>query len=197
MPQKKITELPTLSVADSGDYVPIVDSSANITKKVPASGIVSADSLDAAIVIKDNTVTNDKLAANAAWASWTPTFTNLSGGTLNYANYQQIGKTVNYRLRYTLAGAGVGTAPTFTLPVAANSDYSSADYQSYGEALYRDTSVAATFKGIVRVSSSTVGIFGQITNSSNNILVGSINASSPIPFASGDVISIYGTYEAA
>lgn len=37
---KKITDLPTLSSADSDDLVPIVDVSGNVTKKVPASGLV-------------------------------------------------------------------------------------------------------------------------------------------------------------
>lgn len=42
MADKKITDLPDLTSADSGDYIPIVDISANITKKMPASGLVSA-----------------------------------------------------------------------------------------------------------------------------------------------------------
>lgn len=42
MADKKITDLPDLTSADSGDYFPIVDISANVTKKVPASGLAGA-----------------------------------------------------------------------------------------------------------------------------------------------------------
>src|ERR1044072_8033675 len=52
-----------------------------------------------------------------SWQSWTTTFTNLSGGTLNYAVYQQIHKTVFFQLKYTLGGAGISGRPNFTVPV--------------------------------------------------------------------------------
>ena len=50
----------------------------------------------------DNTSLNTAAGKlGAAWQSWTPTFTNMSGGTLNYAKYHQIGKTIHFRLKYT------------------------------------------------------------------------------------------------
>lgn len=42
MADKKITDLPELTQADAGDFFPIVDSSANVTKKVQAQKIIPA-----------------------------------------------------------------------------------------------------------------------------------------------------------
>lgn len=98
--------------------------------------------------IADDAVTNAKIADSAvlpenlltgtgtswAWQSWTPTFTNLSGGTLNYAKYTRVGKTVHFRFKYTLGGAGMGTDPRITLPIAPHADYVASDtYQINGQ----------------------------------------------------------------
>lgn len=58
------------------------------------------------------------------WFSYTPTFVNLSGGTLNYAEFIMIGRSVAVRMRYTLAGAGVAGTVTMTVPINFHSDYS-------------------------------------------------------------------------
>jgi hypothetical protein len=39
-----------------------------------------------------------------AMATWSPTLTNISGGTTNLAKYIQIGKTVHFKFEYTFAG---------------------------------------------------------------------------------------------
>ncbi|MFI8694232.1 phage baseplate protein [Dietzia maris] len=41
MADKRITDLPELPQADSGDFIPIVDSSMNVTKKVSFTGLLS------------------------------------------------------------------------------------------------------------------------------------------------------------
>ena len=62
------------------------------------------------------------LGDNLAYQSYTPTLTNLSGGSM-VANYTQVGKTVFVFFKYVLAGAGVSGTPRVTLPVTANSKY--------------------------------------------------------------------------
>src|SRR5262249_19012047 len=85
-----------------------------ISEFTPANG-VTIDGLN----IKDGALnTNNSVPNNAlsntgvfgsawAWSSWVPTFTNLTGGNLNYADYLQIGKTVFFKIKYTLTGANI------------------------------------------------------------------------------------------
>ncbi|WP_241473759.1 hypothetical protein [Mycolicibacterium neoaurum] len=72
MAQKKITELGALAKADVGDYYPIVDSSANTTKRVPAEHSMPDGTVTAA-KMADGTITAAKVDA-AAYLSGT--FTN-------------------------------------------------------------------------------------------------------------------------
>lgn len=76
MADKKITDLPQLTVAEAGDLIPIVDSSANITKKVPASGIVPDGSLTE-IKYQDGSVTPKK-RSGGFWVG-VHTFNNATG----------------------------------------------------------------------------------------------------------------------
>lgn len=130
-----------------------------------------------------------------AWQTWTPTFTNISGGTLNYSKYIQIGKTVFFRLKYTLAGAGVSSSATFTLPVTASSDYSGTADPYFGHAHFRDDSASLTYLGYARVSSSTTAILASMTGASGQLQ--GLSSGVPFTWANLDSISVVGTYEAA
>ena len=57
------------------------------------------------------------------WFSYTPTFVNLSGGSLNYAKFTLNDGIATVKIKYTLAGAGVGGTVTSTVPVNFHSDY--------------------------------------------------------------------------
>jgi hypothetical protein len=133
---------------------------------------ISATAAIAGSKLADGAITNAKLdtasgGIGAAWLTWTPTFANLSGGTLNYAKYIQIGKTVHYRLKYTLAGAGMGTAPTFTAPTSLHSDYG-ASTPLAGNIVYYDTSVPRTYKGYpIWASSTTIGMLVEVITGGN------------------------------
>lgn len=130
-----------------------------------------------------------------AWQTWTPTFTGMTGGTLNYSKYIQVGKTVFYRWKYTLAGAGISASVTFTLPVTANADYS--QDIDMGNANYVDSGTQL-YKGTVTVSSVTVAFLRAMLVSGANI-VASSTLSSTVPFTwgSADYIIVTGSYEAA
>ena len=149
--------------------------------------------------INDGAVTNAKLATTtgelgAAWQTYTPTFTNLSGGTLNYFKYIQIGKTVYWRMKYTMAGANVTGQVSFTLPVAHATDYDSRHILGIG------------------VASTSAGGFNKISagpNGSGPLIVWADNASGtyvqytatsstvPITWASGSILALSGEYEVA
>lgn len=64
-------------------------------------------------------------AGSTAWQAYTPTYTNLTVGNGTHQSYfKQIGKTVVARIGFTLGStSSMGTAPTFSLPVTSNSNY--------------------------------------------------------------------------
>jgi hypothetical protein len=136
-------------------------------------------------------------ANSEAWASWTPTLTNLSGGTLNYAKYTQIGKTINFRWMYTLAGAGVSGAITFSLPVTAASDYStSGALDIIGNANITDNGVSA-YVGRTMINSTTTGTIRPENAGSSFSVLQATSSTVPFTWGSGDFIVSSGTYESA
>lgn len=138
---------------------------------------------------------NSSSGLGAAWSTWSPSLVNLSGGSQTYAKYIQIGKTVFFRFKYTLGGAGVSGAPTFTLPVTANSDYTLSDVIAYGT--LKDNSASSYAIGSGFLNSTTVC---QIVVDKDDATYGVYAAmSSTIPFtwAINDTIQLEGSYEAA
>lgn len=152
-------------------------------------------------LIDDEAITHPKISTGADmnWQSWTPTFGALSGGTLNYAKYIQLGKTVHFKLKYTLAGAGVSGPITVTMPVTPNADYSDGGFTIVNASgLLRDASISGNrFQAaIVYSSGNEFSISCWRVNGSN---VAREVTSSTIPFtwAAGDIIYVEGSYEAA
>ena len=169
-------------------------------------GTLKAGAVDNAAVLASDVVTTAKMLDSAvtpaklqsgtgsgwAWSSWTPTLTNLSGGTLNYAKYIQVGKTVHWRLKYTLAGAGVTGLPRITLPVTAHSDYVSFDhFDMTGQFQDATGFIWQAFGYLASTSAFDVGYL----NTSLNFAVTSSTA--PFTWAVSDSIKLSGTYEAA
>lgn len=163
------------------------------------------------VINSANAVTSTSIAAGAvqpqalqsgtgsgwSWQSWTPTLANMTGGTINYAKYIQIGKTVYYRFKYTLAGAGISGDVTFTLPVTANSDYGLDVDQFIGDAAFVDSG-SQLYRGSVIPSSTTVGKFRQWTTASTSVIgTAALSSSSPFTFGTGDYLLAVGSYEAA
>ena len=172
-----------------------------ISEHTAASG-VTIDGLN----IKDSAInTNNSVPNNAwnntgtfgaswAWTTWTPTLTNLSGGTTTFAKYNQIGKTVMFRFRYVLAGAGVAGLIGISLPVVANA--SAADV-IHASAQFTDTSAGGRNYGITLFgTTSRIDLYVNNAAGTYNTLSAS---SSTVPFtwATTDVIDITGMYEAA
>jgi hypothetical protein len=148
--------------------------------------------------IADGAVTNSKLSTASGepgvWTSWTPTWTNLTvGNGAHVARYTQVGKLVTINMRFTLGStSSVGTGPYFTIPVQKTTDPSFIN----GVAEFRDATGAFWF-GFCKAQDSThmsiVGINGATTGSQWL----NITATSPMTWASGDIISVMATYEAA
>ena len=172
------------------------------------NAVATANIADDAVTtakIADDAVTNAKIADSAvlpenlltgtgtswAWQSWTPTLTNLSGGTLNYAKYTRVGKTVHFRFKYTLGGAGMGTDPRITLPIAPHADYVASDtYQINGQ--LNDATGLRWIPGVLSTSGgATITIFYYTAAS----VLNAITATAPFTWAVNDQIMLSGVYE--
>jgi hypothetical protein len=174
-----------------------------ISEFTSANG-VTVDGLN----IKDSRLnTNNSVPNNAlintgtfgsswAWADWSPTLTNLSGGTLTFAKFTQQGKTVRFRLKYVLAGAGVAGAVTFTLPVTAATQYGTSNHQ-IGEGILDDGG-ATFYQGVCFLAASTTIATIRVLNASATYATyTALSSTVPFTWASTDVIQIQGEYEAA
>lgn len=130
----------------------------------------------------------------AAWQSWTPTFANLSGGTLNYAVYQQIHKTVFFQLKYTMTGANVSGRPNFSVPVtmasrtAATNDTLNCNAEYNGSIAYNG--------GLAWVDANNLTMYCFKVDATYSSYA-SVSATVPFTWASGHFILIRGYYEAA
>lgn len=155
--------------------------------------------------LTDGIVSNDKLKTGAgepggAWDTWNPTFTNLSGGTLNYAKYKEIGNKVSFRLKYTLAGAGVSGAVDFTLPVAMHSEIYANGWTPIlsNVVFYDDNTTARALGNIYSVSGeATKVLINNIAADGTQAVGRSLSSTVPFTWAANDLLLISGEYERA
>jgi hypothetical protein len=143
---------------------------------------------------KMNTEIRDFAAGSqAAWDTYTPLWTatttspTLGNGTMT-GSYNQVGKTVRFRIRIVLGSTttvGSGTY-FFTLPVT--STLAASDVVCFAALLDSSAPARAARTGIVNTAST----FFLLDNA--GIVVSN---AAPWVWASGDIISITGVYEAA
>lgn len=153
--------------------------------------------------IDDGAVTNSKLSTTSGelggtWATWTPTYTNITvGNGTVVAKYTQIGKTVIGRWSLILGStSSIGSNPNLTAPVSTNADYNSSTDFWVGGASILDSSGPAGWNGYVFMNNSnTLRLLSN--NSQTDTRNASLTATKPFTWATGDIISITFTYEAA
>lgn len=192
------------TVVDYATATHIAMMSKGILVHADQDGTLKAGAVDNTAAIADGILTNAKLSTTAgelggARQSWTPTFTNLSGGTLTYAKYTQVGKTVFYGLSYVLAGAGVAGSVSFTLPVAPSTSNNSAG-TVLGHGIGQATSGGA-FKHLQVIFNnipvtSTVTIFAM-NITSTYLTAANLSSTVPVTWANTGTIAVSGNYEAA
>lgn len=182
-PSMDFTALNVLTAAELDDFVE------NIEALADGSGL------------DDASITNAKLATGAGepggeWNDWTPTLTSLSGGTINVSKYKQVGKTVFFIFRYTLAGAGMGTNPRFTLPVTAATHTAITDTNPLSQVSILDSGTAR-YSGICSWSSTTQWAIQVQNVGSTYPSATQITSTVPFTWAANDYVLVHGTYEAA
>jgi hypothetical protein len=129
-----------------------------------------------------------------SWQSWAPT---LSGGWLNGngtydAKYCQIGKTVHWRVTFTVGSTTTkGSGMVMSLPVTAAATNSAVSAQGFlvtGSTRY----IASVLFG----NTTTVTIGTSVANATYTTW-NAMTATTPFTWATNDIVILAGTYEAA
>jgi hypothetical protein len=135
-----------------------------------------------------------------AWGSWTPTFTNFTtgNGTLNYAKYIQLGKTVHFRLKMTLGSTSAVTGGiTFSLPVNVHSDLTAAQDTLLCWGYARNTTLPVTYDLQAAWASSSSIILVAMNIGTTYLTNTTTSSTVPFTWATGHFFTVAGTYEAA
>lgn len=182
--------------AQNGSLI-VTQSATGQNAKVQAAGVDANVSLELDPKGTGTVVVSSTTGLGIAWASWTPTWTNLTiGNAVVQYGYIQIGKTVLFRFDVTLGTtSSVGNTPTFTLPVTARSGIYSSESQ-FGPLGLTDSGVNA-YQGAVRYNSTTTGTLVVFNTASTYATLAVVTGSVPVALGNGDIISGFGHYEAA
>lgn len=141
--------------------------------------------------------------SGAAWSTigpvhgvlttYTPTLTQ-SGAvtkTVTYASYIRIGRMIIGNIRLDVTGSGsAANAITISTPVTASSST-----VVVGSGYFFDASVGAYSGSCALLTTSTFGIYATVTGGLNPL--GATGAASAVALASGDILNISFSYEAA
>lgn len=143
-----------------------------------------------------NTEVRDPLTAlQAAWTSYTPATTNITVGNGSVTGrYNRVGKTIDFQCTFTFGStSAVSASPTFSLPVTAlTTGWAATDGSIF------DTSVGALgYYPVAGVALSTTIVTCRIWPSTAGNPWNAIGSTTPITWATGDVLTIQGRYEAA
>lgn len=155
--------------------------------------------------ITDTAVTPAKLQAGTgtgwSWATYVPTYTNFSlgNGTVNYALWNQTGKTVRVRVGVTLGSTSTVTgAVSVSLPVTSSSSYAVNAKSPLGTAMMIDSSSGTGyFTGYVMWSTTTTILLVPNTASSTYTFQTTMSSTIPMTWATDDGFYIDFTFEAA
>lgn len=178
----------------------------NIDSANIASGGVTAANLAAGAVtsdkIGDGAVTNAKLNTAAGepggtWNAYVPTWTNVTTGNgTTSAFYKQVGKTVFFRLSFTLgttSSVGAGQV-SVSLPVTS-ATLTARDLIAQGDAF--DTSGGQPYSiRALWVNATTIQAWVDVANATF-VNQSALNSSQPMTWATGDMLQLTGFYEAA
>jgi hypothetical protein len=135
-------------------------------------------------------------ALSAAWTDYSPTLTNLTlGGGTQYAKYRRVGKTVDYYWQFVYgSSSAVGTAPSFTLPVAPATYYGTGRTTAFPGTVHLLNSGVEHRQGNLAISSGSTVVV-SFWNATPNLA--DITATAPWTWNAPDAMTAWGSYEAA
>lgn len=178
-----------------------VDNTSDATKNS-----ASATLTNKTIVAANNTITgltNSNLSTTTgdlggAWASWTPTLSNLTLGDGSIdARYIRIGNLVHFRFIFTLGStSAVSTTGTFTAPILPDSTYNNTNFIPIGLARFRDDN-GSNFIGYCRFEDAATGAIRTYIVNVAATYPAEAGISSTVPFnwTTSDRMIAIGCYE--
>lgn len=127
---------------------------------------------------------------NTRILSFVPTFVNLSGGALTFGKYQITDKDLAYRIKYTLAGAGIGGAVTFTPPFTINADYTGTDNEAPSSTVILKDTGTGIYEGVLSFASTTTISINTFNVGSTYSTQAGISSTVPFTWANTDVVYV-------
>ena len=148
-----------------------------------------------------NHIEGDLTWGGAAWAAWTPTWTNLTvgNGTVT-ARYKQLGKTVVCRVSLVWGSTTQITATnvSFSLPITSITYPGTAGLNTWGQARYFDQSTGAAVEGfIVNFPNTSSAFFNAYKADATYATGAGLSGTVPFSWANLDEIHAQFIYEAA
>ncbi len=128
-----------------------------------------------------------------AWQSWAPTFTGgwANGNGTWDAKYVKIGKTVHFRGLFTAGSTStMGSGMIISRPVTASNIIDN----NVNVLFIQSTTRFAGFPLLGNTTTMTIGV--SLANATY-VQFGAISATAPFTWATGNLVYISGTYEAA
>lgn len=158
---------------------------------ITAGAISNSSAFGAGVVLPSALVSG--AGSSWAWQTWTPTFTNLSSGTLNYSTYTQIGKTVFFKLKYTMSGANVSGQIIFSTPTTMQANNFNQMILCHGSGSVN----GGAYYELIGLSSSTTSI-GLLALNVGVTYIDYQNTSATVPvtWANLSSFAVQGFYEA-
>ena len=150
-------------------------------------GAVSIEALGDAI---DTSVGSGLLA----WQTWAPTLSSgwANGNGVWDAKYAQIGKTVHWTATFTLGTTTTkGSTMLLSLPVTAASTNSPANANGFLQ------TGSTRWIGVILPNSTTTINVGTSAANATYTTWNAMSATTPFTWATGDVLILAGTYQAA
>ena len=131
-----------------------------------------------------------------AWENYTPTMVDVTQGNGTfYARYCRIQKMVTFEMAFTLGStSAIGFGPIFGLPISARTGNNAA-FGFSGQLLDTSAGLRIPLKAWSISTSSFYPVLSNNTTTYGDTYY--ISSTTPITWATGDVLYMTGTYEAA
>lgn len=122
--------------------------------------------------------------------NYTPTLTNIAGGTIDVAKFMLVGRRASLAFRYTFAGADISGSVSVSLPInAADMNF----LNIIGSITFRDSNPATNYYGVVLASSTTI-IFTVAKADGTYATLANVSSTIPFTWAAGDLIMVEASY---